>query len=287
MEDKQRGILRNLSLAIIIASIMILIPQFIGLGREGFKDPVLMQQFYFYIETGIGFLVVTALIFTASILMKKTDEKYGRGIAFASQGETPSWSFFSKFSSLQIFFASAIIFSIFGLINFLTNQTVFTGVGSLAQQFTPVDSVIYSSALIPAAENLGAALVIALTFFGLRFFINKKNMDAGVFRVLSFVIIPILVGVYGLTNHLLRYGTSDYNLMTVFLFWTLGGLLTVLIGSFIPFWVAHIANNLFNDLKIFFSHDVVIIFIVSIVIFMIILYSFIYLRRKKVKEVKV
>lgn len=287
MEDKQKGILKNLSLAIILASIMILVPQFIGLGREGFANPTILQQFYFYIETGIGFLVVTSLIYISSMLMKNADEKYGRGIAFASQGETPSFSFFKKFSSTQIFFTSIIIFSVFGLVNFLTGQTVFTGVGTLAQQFTATDNILYSSALIPASENLGAALIIALAFFGIRFLIKKTNMSEVSFKALCYAIIPILVGIYGLTNHLLRYGSRDYDLLIVFLFWTLGGLLTVFVGSFIPFWVAHITNNLFTDLKTYFSADLIVILIVAIVLSLIVLYAFIYLRKKKVKEVGV
>lgn len=288
MEDKQKSILRNLALAIILASIMLLVPQFIGLSKEGFKDLTLLQQFYYYIETGIGFLLVTAFIFIFGMLIKNVDEKYGKGVAFASQGESPAAKIFKKLSSFHIFLISVIIFSILGLVNFLTSQTVFTGVGSLSQQFTPTDHIWYSSALIPASENLGSALVIALAFFGIRFLLRKKDLNEIYYKAICYVVIPILVGLYGLSNHMLRYSSSDVNLSVVFFFWLLGGLLTVIVGSFIPFWVAHIINNLFTDLKVYFSFDGMILLIASIVVSLIVLYSiyvFVYLRKKKAKEV--
>ena len=90
-----------------------------------------------------------------------------------------------------------------------------------------------------------------------------------------------------MTNHILRYGISDFNLVYVFLFWTIGGLITVITGSFIPFWVMHINNNLFIDLKTYFTSDAVTTWAAIAIIVLIILFVILYARKKKNKGVAV
>jgi hypothetical protein len=289
--EKTKVILRNVLLAIVLAAIMILVPQLIGFGKSAFLDQALLNQFQFYINVGIVYLVVTILIFGLLMFLGHIKEKwkeYQFAVPFASQGEFPSISFFKRFSNFQIFLFSLIVFAILGLTNFLTSQISFIGVGKLiAQQFTATDNIVYSSALIPASENLGAILVIALCILGLILLAIKYKWNSGTIRAFAFTLIPIIVGIYGLTNHILRYGISDFNLVYVFLFWTIGGLITVITGSFIPFWVMHINNNLFIDLKTYFTSDAVTTWAAIAIIVLIILFVILYARKKKNKGVAV
>ena len=285
--EKTKVILRNVLLAIVLAAIMILVPQLIGFGKSAFLDQSLLNQFQFYINVGIVYLVVTILIFGLLMFLGHIKEKwkeYQFSVPFASQGEFPSVPFFKRFTNFQIFLFSLIFFALLFLTNFLTSQIAFTGVGKLvAQQFTPTDNIIYSSTLIPASENLGAILVIALCLLALILLAIKYQWQKGAVRAFAFTLIPIIVGLYGLTNHILRYGTSDFNLVYVFLFWTLGGFITVVTGSFIPFWVMHINNNLFIDLKTYFTSDVVTTWVLITIILLIITFVLLYARKKKNK----
>jgi len=283
LEQRTRRIIDLLGLILVIGSIMVLIPQIIGFGREGFSQEEIYKQFTFYVQTGTAYLLFTGIAFFVSFfIFRKYKESYGDSVAFSSQGETPSFSYFKKYSNLRLFLICFIIFGVLGLVNFITKQTVFTGVavGSVGQQFTVVDSLLFSSALIPAAENAGAALVLALGLIGIRFWAKKANIGKNNFMMLCLFLIPILVGIYGVTNHLLRYSSSDIALITVFMFWLIGGLITILTGSFIPFWVLHIMNNLFFDLKRFFSNDIVIIAVVASIIAVLVAYLLVYVRGK-------
>ena len=64
----------------------------------------------------------------------------------------------------------------------------------------------------------------------------------------------------------------------------MGGLLTALTGSFIPFWVMHLTNNLFMDLKRFTSNELVFVYIGVTIIIFIGLYFLIYRSKKEQNE---
>jgi len=255
-----------------------LVTQSIGLGAEIFDVKELLGQFNFYIVS-IGFMLGLAFLFIANYVIKKGDEKYGDSLAFASPGEKPAVPFFKRFSSLQIFVLSTIIFGVFGLIAFTTKQNTFTGIISIEQQFAPQSQLLFSSLLIPISENLGAAFFIAMALFFLGFYARKIKMSSPTFSILAIFAIPILIGAYGVINHLLRYSGADLSLVIVFFFWYIGGLITVLTGTFIPFWVMHIANNVFYDMQRLFSSDTVVISTIMVLVLISVAYAIIYRKR--------
>lgn len=273
LEKKQ--LLRFLSLSAILIFIMITIPKTIGLSREGFDVAQVLSQYFFYAVTGgISMLGIWFLFFYEN-QEKYRDNDYGSGIYFSYPGEKPSISFFKKFTQFQLFLASFIIFNIIGLFTYVTRQTTFTGVAALAQQFTEIDSVLFSSFLVPVAENLDLAFVLALGVFTLRYSARKYDWTPGNFIGSQYTLI-FLGGLFGVANHLLRYSGSDVAVLTVLSFWTIGSLITILTGSFLPFLCMHFANNVFFDLGRFLSNEVLTIYTGLTLVGFIILYVILY-----------
>lgn len=282
MESKNKILLNAFVLAFILGIIMLVVPQIIGLGREGFNKEELRDQFSYYIVTGISALVLIILALLVQIFIKK-DDKYGDSIVFASPGEKPALSFFKKYSNFRLFLLSSIIFSILGLVNFLSRQQVFTGVSVLKEQFTNLDNIIFSNTLVPISENLGAALIIAAGIFGLRYILYKRQANLINFNILIYLV-PFLIGIYAVALHLLRYSGSEVSLIVVFFFWTIGGFLTLMTGSFIPFLTMHLMNNLFYDLKAYFNRDIVWVVVTIAIILLIASYFLLYMKGKKKQE---
>ena len=84
---------------------------------------------------------------------------------------------------------------------------------------------------------------------------------------------------FGIGNHLLRYRGSEIALMTVAGFWFIGGFITAITGSFIPFWIMHVVNNGAYDLSRFMSNENIIIYFIFFIAALIILYTIIYRDR--------
>ena len=237
-----------------------------------------LQTFYY---VGVAFAVILIVSYFYQRSSSKGDEKYGDGIAFSSLGEKPHMKFFKRFTTPQITLLCLILFGILGLINITTvGQKTYTGVGALeVQQFTPVDSMLYSATLIPGAENLGSAAFISLLIVFLGILARKKKFSYGTYSALLFVIVVFGTALFGIGNHLLRYRSSEIALITVGFFWGLGGLLTVATGSFVPFWIMHIMNNLFYDMSRLFTTEQIFIYTVIGLAILIGTYSIIYNKR--------
>lgn len=278
MANNQKKILGFIGLLFIVGFLTFLVPQSIGLGAGGFDEKLVLEQFSFYLAGGIFMIFIVFGFFMESII-KKGDGKYGSSIAFSSLGENPAQSFFKRFSQLQVAFLSVIIFGVLGLFAFITRQETFTGIGTIEQQFTPQAQLLFSTFLVPGAENLGLALVIVASLLLLRFIARKVNMDKTTFVILATFVIPIIGAFYWLINHLLRYSGQDLNLVKVFLFGWVQSLLTIVTGSFIPAWILHQSNNLFFDLQRLFSSETVLITTIFVMIGIIALYSFIFKGR--------
>jgi len=281
MENKTKLIIRTLSLSTVLIFFMVLISQTLGLGKTGFDTESVFKQFVFYIGPAIAFLIGVLAIFFIELYNKEGDAQYGSGIGFSENGESPAFSYFKKFSNIRFVLMSTIVFGTLGLFALMTSQSAFTGVGTIAQQFTAVDSLMFSSALVPAAENLGSAFLIAFLLFAFRKYARANKLSKENFLIFSFVLIPLLVGIYGLSNHLLRYGGQESSLIIVFFFWSFGALITLLTGSFIPFWFMHIFNNFFFDLKRFASNESIFAFSGLVLIACVIAYFLIYVQRGK------
>lgn len=281
----KKNIVRLLIQVGIIIAILVLVPLTISLSKGGFDEPEVAQQFYFYEITGIGFLFGILILLILEIFITKGDTKYGNGNGFYLLGEKPSFSFFKRFTRPQITMLFFIGFSIIFLVSIslvqqgIIQSSTFTGVQVLPQQFTSVDSLLFSSALIPTSENLGAAFVICLTLFIIRRIARKNNWSFKKFLIVSLISVPIITGIFGLAWHLWRYSGSEVALRTVWFFWTLGGFLTIATGLYFIFWAMHGDNNFFYDIARFFSKEQVFIFVIIGIFLLIGLYALIYKGR--------
>lgn len=262
-------LLRNVGLGIIVLAIYILVPLLIGFGKGAFTSDAAFKQFLFYIIAGIAGIVILIFIFTYTKLAKLTE--FGDGVSFASQGEAPSLKFFKGVSNIKFFLISAILFPIAGLVNFFTSQTLFTGVpfGVVKQQYTVADNLIYTNALVPIAENLLALSVMMLIILGLKILFKKLNASKNTFTAIVWLPVSLLMGAYGVIVHQLVYAGSEANLFFVFVFWTIGALITILTGNFIPFWIMHLSNNLFISMKQFFSSEAVGLWVGAVIVLLI------------------
>lgn len=286
--EESNNLIQVLVLSAVLLIILILIPQFIGLGKSGFYYSsstetgtvdfnFILFQYLFYAGPGIGFLLGLLVIFAIEIIIRKGDNKYGNGIGFHS----PEIKYFQGWSGMiKLIFLSLIIFGILGLYTAYTHNT-FTGIATLKHQFTFFDNILFSAALVPAAENLGAAFFFGFLVLFLRFFARKVNMSKEGFYVLFVLLAIVAFLTYGYVNHQLRYGFNEVALITVIFFWGLGGLLTAVSGSFIPFWIMHIINNLFYELGNKYSGDIFITYAIGAIIGVAILYVLLFVRRKK------
>lgn len=275
---------RVLALSAILTALAFLVSQSVGLGAGGFDTEFILQQFSFYMA-GFIYLGIILMLFFAEKIIKKGDVRYGDSLAYASQGESPSLGIFKKVSSFQLFLGSVIIFGFLGLGMVVTNQTTLTGLKVLhVQQFTPVGSILYSSLLIPISETFGAAAVIALAMFTIRWYARKNNWSKANFTISTLFGSLILVTIYWVINHLLHYGGDDLSLTVVAGFGFFGALITILSGSFIPFWVLHLMNNLFFDLRRNFDSDLIVIYTVAFLVMLVVLYVYLYIIRKKKKN---
>lgn len=268
----------NFFVLLIILGLSFAISTTIGLGRGGFDSEEVLKQYSFYVN-GYILLALLAGAFIVQFIINRGDNKYGNSLYFASQGEKPSVPFFKRFSQLQLTFLSIIIFGLLAMVSFLVRQQVYTGVAVLEQQFTVVDSILFSTILIPASENLQVAFIaaVAIVLFGI--LARRTNMTAGNFVIFSAVIVILIFGFFGWANHLLRYGGSDIDILIVIGFWTIGGLITFVTGSFIPFWIMHMMNNLFFDLSRWFTNELIFTIAMSGIIILALSYIFIYRGR--------
>jgi len=264
---------------------MVVVPQTIALGKQGFGIAFIQEQFFFYTAPGLGFLLAILLLFGAEYIITKDDKLYGDSLAFVEQGDAPSVSFFKKINMMQMFLLSMIFSLLVGLFSVLTKQSAYTGVASLEQQFTAFDNIIYSSGLVVISENLGAAFIIALTIFTIRHFSRKYNLGKANFYILNVLIIPITIGTYGFINHLLRYSAQDTAKIVVFMFWAIGGLITLVTGSFIPFATLHFVNNLFVDMTQSFSSELTSVMFGGVILILGVIYFMLYPPGKKKKVI--
>lgn len=283
MSDKNAQIVKAFILMVIVLSTMVFIPQVLGLGKGGFSVQEILTQFFFYVASAGIFGIIILVLILVERAIQKDDSKYGEGLGFYSPGETPHFKTPWFNNPIRLAFASLIVFTIIGLYAGV-NQHSFTGVGKFQQTFTKFDNTVYNGSLVAASENLGAAALIALIIFGARMYARKKSWSRGTFLTVTWVSVPLVVGVYGVLNHLLRYGNTDTALNTVFGFWAFGGFITMLTGSFIPFWIAHITNNVFFDLGRQFANDSFVLDVKIAIGLMIAVFVWLYFVRKKVKS---
>ena len=85
----------------------------------------------------------------------------------------------------------------------------------------------------------------------------KGKLSRGWFLGMFIVGGSIISMIYGLINHIARYGEQAVAMSSVLIFWFIGGLITTLTGSMIPFIIMHDVNNFYYRFSTLFGSDIV------------------------------
>lgn len=276
-----KSLIRNLRSMGIIAFLMISVTSFVGYFGSGFDTQGIINLFNNYGVFGLGSLVVILIVFLVNGAITK-DDKYGNSVMINSPGETPALGIFKFFQNRELILIviSFIVFGIIGAFSAAQGQS-FTGEVLIGQQFGTGAELFFKFLLIPLAENLQALAFGVLSLLVLRIVAVKNKWSKGTFQAVSIVTIILVTGLVGFGNHQLRYGASDLSGIIVFTFWSIGGLLTVITGSFWPFAIMHAANNLFYDLQREFSSDSVVISSFLIIAFLVVWLIYLLIRKRK------
>jgi len=248
MEEKTKSIVNTLFFIAFLLVLGFAVPQTLGLSSRSFNEAGILSQYQFYVmATGLSALGIIILFFVN--FYKRDDEKYGNSILFFSPGEFPSPKIKFFKSAIMLFLVSLIVYSfLFGILPKFSQQTFFgADVPSLKEQFTSTENISYSNLMVPIAENFTMAFILAFFVTSLRFYAKKKDLSLLNFRLILISMMIVLFVITAVLNHA-RYNDSDQALISVALFWALGAVVTFVTGSFIPFWIQHVMNNVFIDI---------------------------------------
>ena len=279
ISKKKNKTVSILIFGLILLTIMTFGSTFLGFGKGGFEITDVFKQFSFYFQFGVGSLMIILIITALEFFINKNDAKYGEGDGFYTPNQYPHWKSTFFDNPFRVILAFSIIFSIMGVFSGVTSQTYF-GVGSMGQQFTKLDGFLFNLFLVVPSENLGVAALLAVVLFFTRYWARKSNIDASNFKIYAWIFGVLSFSVYGVTYHLLRYSNTDLAISNVLVVWTIGGILTMLSGSAIPFLILHAVNNGFYELGRSFSKDAVIIDLYLFIAVMIGLYLYYYVFRR-------
>ncbi len=260
--------------------VSVVVPVVIGFAEQGFDTQHIMTQYVMYASISISFLI----IFIFWLYVQRSKRDYGTNLFFAAKGEEPSLPFFKRFTYPQLILLSSIIFGTLFLFISQIRQTAFTGFQVVQQQFTPGASIIFSAFLVPAPENALLGAFIAGLVIGMMKLSERFNLSRTTYNGFIYLLLPVLGGLLGLSIHLLRYGSNEWNLLVVFLFWTMIALLAVISGTFVIGWVLHVMNNLFFDMKVYFSNESVFLYGILLILILVGIYYLFY-KNKLLGEV--
>jgi hypothetical protein len=280
-------IVRNVILGIILLVLGVFLTQTIGLFKGGFTNLDDFKTFVFYVIIPPSALIIILSLVVITNILFRDNETYGTSLCFNSPSSSPAllgteFKFFQK--AMGLFLLSLLIFSIMGLY-VAWNKQSFLALGNVKESFTKTDRIAFQSFLVPISENLGIAALLTVLIFTLRFYAKKYNWSSTNFTILIYLFSIILFLTYGILNHFSVSGSTEVAITSHAGFWLIGGTITLLTGSFIPFFVMHFMNNLFYDLSTLFSNEIAIsIGIVLIIIEVILLFIYISLNKNKQEE---
>lgn len=272
-----RESLEIVALIILWALCVNYIPQIAGFAGGGFEKDAILQKFMFYSSSAALIAIVALKI----IHIIKPEDQY-RGAIIHDPEEGPSMFSFLSPGKIPRLFMNPVWFYIFCLLTFgtigifaVSQNTFFTGVPVIQQQFTPEADILFAVYPASTSETLAAIGLIAIFLFLLNYF-TKGKLKGIAYLLVATIGSAAVSGIFGILNHLLRYGNSDIALQNVAYFWTFGGAITALTGSIIPFLVMHDINNLFVKLNEMFSSEVVFNWAAAILTFSWIAFIFLY-----------
>lgn len=230
---------------------------FFGLGpSSGFDKDVILQKTMFYIGFGILFLFGLVGLKIAGMFLfgKKHADIEGVVIHDPEQSLFPNLRLFQN-PFLLLFFS--IIF--FGFLGWLASryQTFFSALPDYQMQFTKGAELFFSVYPASPSETLGALFLISLLGFFLGYMVLKEKLSKTWFLIMFLIGSPLISMAYGIINHISRYGEQAIAMSSVAVFWFVGGLITAITGSCIPFFIMHDMNNFFFMFSTLFDSEII------------------------------
>ena len=288
--ENTKRIIGALILTAVLILVGLIIPLTLGLGTQSINDEGVGDIIDFYQKFYWSLIVIWAIII-AFILIKKNN-KYGDSIGFFNIGRKPSIPIFKNFTGFQLTILSTIVFSTLFLIANFLKLGGGTALRVLPQQFSPTQSLLFSTLLIPVSENLLLGSIIGLFILAITLVAIKYKLQVSDYTIYLYVGMFIVAGLFGVIWHSTAYPDSDIAKYVVFFFWGIGGIMSLAVGFFIPFLIMHMTNNFFIDAGRLYSSDAlftgVIIFIVSMIALYIALYrKNLFGQKKRAKELLV
>jgi len=272
--DTTKRLIGALIMTAVIIFVGLVIPLTLGLGTGEITEQAVANQIDFYAKFYWALIIIWA-VFIALIFIKKNN-KYGDSIGFNGLGMKPSSSFFKRFSQVQLALLSLITFSSIFLIANILKAGSFTSLAVLPQQFSKTQSLLFSTLLIPAPENLLFGAILGLFILSVTLLAIKFKLAETEYKSYIYIGAFIVGGLFAYFWHRTAYPGSDIAGYVVFMFWGIGALITLITGSFIPFWIMHSLNNFFIDFGRLYSSDTLITVMVSIIVGLVALYFWIY-----------
>lgn len=311
-----KSTLIEIGLYLFILAFVFAFPLFVGLALQGFEESFVRGQaleFGSYLAnflTYTPFLIVSLLIiifpimklvtlkpnqhpattprpawhriFTVSFIHAPEEN----GLLYRLAGGEKDFKWLKN--PIKLFWYSILLFGVFGLLIIGNPQLAVSGVPQLQLQQVTVASEVSFGALVPAFAENGLILFFFMLFMGILAYFLAKNNNRSIwlFFALGFLIV-ILLGIMWGFFHSIVYGNSEVAFLGTIIFGILGLTITLLTGSFIPFFVFHMMNNMFLILSkvVTIKEDLLLI---SIMIYVVLLFLTIGIgiyRRKRKKVI--
>ena len=142
-----------------------------------------------------------------------------------------------------------ILGSIIGMFGVVSNK-FFTILPQTQFQVTETAKVLFSSEPVSSGEtDLFIFLVISAQAGLILWFVKKLKLPVFAYFMFLLLFIVPLVAIEWIGMHRIIYGALEDKLLAVGVFGAVGTLITILTGSFIPWWAIHFTNNLFGGIK--------------------------------------
>jgi len=270
-------------LVVYVVLIMGIATLFVGLSLGGFERENILQKTIFYTPYGIIFLMGLIALKIAGIFVfgKKHADVEGVTIHDPAQSPMPKLKIIKNPFLLGFF---CII--VFGILGWVASkyQTFFSALPDYQQQFTKGADLFFAIYPASTAETLGALFLISLLGFILGYMVMKQKLGKVWFLVLFFIMGPLISMAYGIINHIARYSGSEVAMANVAAFWLIGGVITVISGSIIPFLLLHDINNFFYKFSQLFSSEIVTITTFLVLGMMTVLFLIVLFKKSKRKK---
>lgn len=273
--DRNKEMIGALITTALLITIGLLSPLTLSLGTgeiDGVSDQI---SFYSWFYWSLVVIWAIYLVFRYTGI----NNKYGDGTAFSSIGQKPGLEMFKGFTHLQLSMLSLIIFSITFLLANINQLGGFTGLRVLPQQFSPAQSLLFSTFLIPIPENLLATAVIGLLLLILTFISIKFKLRESDYFIFSYIGTFFVLGTFGVIWHKTAYPDSDIVAVVIFMFWGIIGLIGLATQSIWPGIIMHQMNNFFIDFSRLYTSDTLVATVITMIFGTLVLYLFMYRGR--------